>query len=167
MSASSSEKTSSRSSRPLACVLCQRRKVKCDRKYPCANCIKVRDLPFSLPPCPFAFLFPTSFFGWQRASPGACPTPLSHPSQPAINLEFPTCCKSSHVRDNSQKPPVVRVFPPRYESEGDRMQSYRPDSPGAKSYWPSMPPPAKSPWTIPPRSRRPKPQIYLSTRIVR
>ncbi|KAF6834609.1 fungal specific transcription factor domain-containing protein (C6 zinc finger protein) [Colletotrichum plurivorum] len=40
MSASPSEKSSSRSSRPLACVLCQRRKVKCDRKYPCANCIK-------------------------------------------------------------------------------------------------------------------------------
>ncbi|TEA10215.1 Aurofusarin cluster transcription factor aurR2 [Colletotrichum sidae] len=40
MSASPPEKTSSKSSRPLACVLCQRRKVKCDRKYPCANCIK-------------------------------------------------------------------------------------------------------------------------------
>ena len=26
--------------RVLACVLCQQRKVKCDRKYPCANCIK-------------------------------------------------------------------------------------------------------------------------------
>ena len=24
----------------LACVLCQQRKVKCDRKFPCANCIK-------------------------------------------------------------------------------------------------------------------------------
>ncbi|KAL0933592.1 fungal specific transcription factor domain-containing protein [Colletotrichum truncatum] len=40
MSASPSEKSSSKSSRPLACVLCQRRKVKCDRKYPCSNCIK-------------------------------------------------------------------------------------------------------------------------------
>ena len=26
--------------RVLACVLCQQRKVKCDRKFPCANCIK-------------------------------------------------------------------------------------------------------------------------------
>jgi len=28
--------------RVLACVLCQQRKVKCDRKYPCAHCIKAR-----------------------------------------------------------------------------------------------------------------------------
>ena len=26
--------------RVLACVLCHQRKVKCDRKFPCANCIK-------------------------------------------------------------------------------------------------------------------------------
>ena len=26
--------------RVLACVLCQQRKVKCDRKFPCANCTK-------------------------------------------------------------------------------------------------------------------------------
>jgi hypothetical protein len=26
--------------RTLACVLCQQRKVKCDRKFPCANCTK-------------------------------------------------------------------------------------------------------------------------------
>lgn len=26
--------------RVLACVLCQQRKVKCDRKFPCANCVK-------------------------------------------------------------------------------------------------------------------------------
>ncbi|KAF7593759.1 hypothetical protein BBP40_010935 [Aspergillus hancockii] len=26
--------------RTLACVLCQQRKVKCDRKFPCANCVK-------------------------------------------------------------------------------------------------------------------------------
>ena len=26
--------------RVLACVLCQQRKVKCDRKFPCANCIR-------------------------------------------------------------------------------------------------------------------------------
>lgn len=35
--------TLSRSQKPqrvLACVLCQQRKVKCDRKSPCANCIK-------------------------------------------------------------------------------------------------------------------------------
>ncbi|KAF2799291.1 hypothetical protein K505DRAFT_294967 [Melanomma pulvis-pyrius CBS 109.77] len=30
----------STSSRVLACVLCQQRKVKCDRKFPCANCVK-------------------------------------------------------------------------------------------------------------------------------
>ncbi|RJE21381.1 Transcription factor [Aspergillus sclerotialis] len=28
--------------RVLACALCQQRKVKCDRKYPCSNCIKSR-----------------------------------------------------------------------------------------------------------------------------
>ncbi len=28
--------------RVLACVLCQQRKVKCDRTFPCANCIKSR-----------------------------------------------------------------------------------------------------------------------------
>lgn len=26
----------------LACLLCQQRKVRCDRKFPCANCIKSR-----------------------------------------------------------------------------------------------------------------------------
>lgn len=26
--------------RVMACVLCQQRKVKCDRKFPCANCIR-------------------------------------------------------------------------------------------------------------------------------
>jgi hypothetical protein len=31
-----------KSQRVLACVLCQQRKVKCDRKFPCANCIKFR-----------------------------------------------------------------------------------------------------------------------------
>jgi hypothetical protein len=29
-------------SRVLACLLCQQRKVKCDRKLPCGNCIKSR-----------------------------------------------------------------------------------------------------------------------------
>jgi hypothetical protein len=33
---------SSKPQRVLACVLCQQRKVKCDRKYPCANCTKSR-----------------------------------------------------------------------------------------------------------------------------
>lgn len=28
--------------RILACVLCQQRKVKCDRRFPCANCVKAR-----------------------------------------------------------------------------------------------------------------------------
>jgi hypothetical protein len=32
----------SKPQRVLACVLCQQRKVKCDRKYPCANCIRFR-----------------------------------------------------------------------------------------------------------------------------
>lgn len=31
-----------KSQRVLACVLCQQRKVKCDRRFPCANCIKSR-----------------------------------------------------------------------------------------------------------------------------
>lgn len=32
----------SKPQRVLACTLCQQRKVKCDRKFPCANCIKFR-----------------------------------------------------------------------------------------------------------------------------
>ena len=32
----------SKPQRVLACVLCQQRKVKCDRRYPCANCTKSR-----------------------------------------------------------------------------------------------------------------------------
>lgn len=32
-----------KSQRVLACVRCQQRKVKCDRKFPCANCIKSRE----------------------------------------------------------------------------------------------------------------------------
>ena len=28
--------------RVLACILCQQRKVKCDRKHPCADCVKAR-----------------------------------------------------------------------------------------------------------------------------
>ena len=28
--------------RVLACLLCQQRKVKCDRQFPCANCLKTR-----------------------------------------------------------------------------------------------------------------------------
>lgn len=31
-----------KSQRVLACVLCQQRKVKCNRKFPCANCIRSR-----------------------------------------------------------------------------------------------------------------------------
>ncbi|KAH8732089.1 putative C6 transcription factor [Phaeosphaeriaceae sp. PMI808] len=34
------EQTTPKPQRVLACVLCQQRKVKCDRKFPCANCIK-------------------------------------------------------------------------------------------------------------------------------
>jgi hypothetical protein len=38
--------------RVLACVLCQQRKVKCDRKFPCANCIKSQSkcVPATLTP---------------------------------------------------------------------------------------------------------------------
>lgn len=32
----------STSRRQLACVLCQRRKAKCDHNYPCATCVKAR-----------------------------------------------------------------------------------------------------------------------------
>lgn len=32
--------SAAKSQRILACILCQQRKVKCDRKFPCANCIK-------------------------------------------------------------------------------------------------------------------------------
>lgn len=47
--------TSSHASRPhrvLACVICQQRKVKCDRKVPCAQCIKsrVQCVPATLTP---------------------------------------------------------------------------------------------------------------------
>lgn len=28
--------------RVLSCMLCQQRKIKCDRKYPCSNCLKSR-----------------------------------------------------------------------------------------------------------------------------
>ncbi|KAJ5133832.1 hypothetical protein N7526_005197, partial [Penicillium atrosanguineum] len=43
---------SSDSRRSLACVLCQQRKVKCDRKFPCANCLKfkVECIPAALNP---------------------------------------------------------------------------------------------------------------------
>lgn len=32
--------TAVKSQRVLACALCQQRKVKCDRKFPCANCVR-------------------------------------------------------------------------------------------------------------------------------
>ena len=34
------DRTPSRPQRILACVLCQQRKIKCDRVFPCANCIR-------------------------------------------------------------------------------------------------------------------------------
>lgn len=42
----------SKNARVLACVLCQQRKVKCDRKFPCGHCIKagVQCVPASLVP---------------------------------------------------------------------------------------------------------------------
>ncbi|KAF3929729.1 hypothetical protein AA313_de0209501 [Arthrobotrys entomopaga] len=36
------EQRASKSQRVLACVLCQQRKVKCDRKFPCANCVRAQ-----------------------------------------------------------------------------------------------------------------------------
>lgn len=39
---STASSQSAKSQRILACVLCQQRKVKCDRKFPCGNCIKSR-----------------------------------------------------------------------------------------------------------------------------
>lgn len=36
----SSTSTSAKPRRVLACVQCQQRKVKCDRKFPCANCTR-------------------------------------------------------------------------------------------------------------------------------
>jgi hypothetical protein len=38
--------------RVLACQLCQQRKVKCDRKFPCANCVRFKSqcVPATLPP---------------------------------------------------------------------------------------------------------------------
>jgi hypothetical protein len=38
--------------RPLACVLCQQRKIRCNRRSPCANCIQtgVQCVPASLAP---------------------------------------------------------------------------------------------------------------------
>lgn len=40
------------SKRILACVLCQQRKVKCDRKFPCSNCLKARVQCVSAAPAP-------------------------------------------------------------------------------------------------------------------
>lgn len=37
-----SPSTTAKPQRVLACVRCQQRKVKCDRKYPCSNCIRSR-----------------------------------------------------------------------------------------------------------------------------
>ena len=34
---------STKAPRILACVLCQHRKIKCDRNFPCANCTKVSE----------------------------------------------------------------------------------------------------------------------------
>ncbi|OKL63914.1 hypothetical protein UA08_00618 [Talaromyces atroroseus] len=39
---SSSSAVTSKPPRVLACVLCQQRKVKCDRSFPCANCVRSR-----------------------------------------------------------------------------------------------------------------------------
>lgn len=47
-----SSRASSRTPRVLACVLCQQRKVKCDRKFPCGNCIKARVQCISSIPAP-------------------------------------------------------------------------------------------------------------------
>lgn len=41
-----------KSQRVLACIACQQRKIKCDRKFPCANCLKAcsQCIPASLVP---------------------------------------------------------------------------------------------------------------------
>jgi hypothetical protein len=46
------ERSTLKLERVLACVLCQQRKVKCDRKFPCANCLKSRAecIPATLTP---------------------------------------------------------------------------------------------------------------------
>jgi hypothetical protein len=41
-SAESSHPPVPKPQRVLACVLCQQRKVKCDRQFPCGNCVKAR-----------------------------------------------------------------------------------------------------------------------------
>ncbi|SPO03296.1 related to C6 transcription factor [Cephalotrichum gorgonifer] len=41
-SAASPYSSSSKRQRVLACIACQQRKVKCDRKFPCANCVRSR-----------------------------------------------------------------------------------------------------------------------------
>lgn len=38
-----SGQASNKAHRVLACVLCQHRKIKCDRNTPCSNCLKVRN----------------------------------------------------------------------------------------------------------------------------
>ncbi|GFF25949.1 hypothetical protein IFM58399_01228 [Aspergillus lentulus] len=38
----SSLRATNRPTRVLACVLCQQRKVKCDRRFPCANCVRAQ-----------------------------------------------------------------------------------------------------------------------------
>jgi len=38
--AAASSRAAAKPQRVLACVLCQQRKVKCDRKFPCANCVR-------------------------------------------------------------------------------------------------------------------------------
>jgi len=40
-SVTTQQQSSHKTPRVLACVLCQHRKIKCDRNTPCSNCIKV------------------------------------------------------------------------------------------------------------------------------
>ena len=49
---SQSTPRSTRPQRVLACTLCSQRKVKCDRTFPCANCVKagVQCIPAALIP---------------------------------------------------------------------------------------------------------------------
>ena len=55
-----SSRAGGKSQRVLACLLCQQRKVKCDRRFPCANCVKAGSqcVPAKVAPCPRRRRFP-------------------------------------------------------------------------------------------------------------
>jgi hypothetical protein len=74
-----------RQPRILACVLCQNRKIKCDRNMPCSNCVKVRmprvcrceswvNCPL---PCPF--IFSSVSHSWPQANVTCTPSTPAPP----------------------------------------------------------------------------------------